>query len=477
MVEEGQEFYDRAEELGILREKYAEIEKYGKGAMLAMYGRRRVGKTELIRRFMNEDVKGSKLYFYVDLAEKKVLLDSLSKAVQEQLKESVAFSEFDDFFKYVISKSERSSLVLVIDEFQRFADVAPEAITSLQKHWDLTLKNRKVMIALVGSSTGMMQKITGGKAGALYGRASRMKISPFKYKDFRLMFEELDEEEKIVRYAVFGGTPYYLEKTKRFKDTIEAVQELMLKKDGDLSEEPKNLLEYENVRVHAKYNSILQSISSGKEILKEIQDFTRISSTTLPPYINKLDHLLDLIEKNNPLLGKERLRRYRIKDNFFRFWYKFVFESQTALNMGNRELVFNIIRDGLNSYVGRVFEDVAKELLVCYNGKEINGMRMNFENIGGWWDRSGNEIDIMAYNKKEKTLLVGEAKWSSNPVDVDVVDDLFKKSKSLGIGGKYVFLVVSKSGFTERCVKKMQENKFLYLDIKDINRLFSSHTK
>lgn len=473
MIEEKQEFYNRAEELEILRQKYAEIGKYGKGVMFAVYGRRRVGKTELIRRFMEKAVKDDKLYFYVDLAEKKVLLDALSKAVQEQLKENIIFSEFDDFFKYVADKSRHSSFVLVMDEFQRFIDVAPEVITSLQKHWDLTLKNQKIMIALVGSSIGMIQKITGSKAGALYGRTSKIKISPFKYKDFRLMFEELNEEEKIIRYAVFGGTPYYLEKTKKFKSTIEAIQELILKKDGELSEEPKNLLEYENVRVHAKYNSILRSISSGKEILKEIQDFTKISSTTLPPYIDKLDLLLDLIEKNDPLLGKERLRRYRIKDNFFKFWYKFIFENQTALNMGNRELVFNIIKDGLNSYVGRIFEDIAKELLICYNGKEINGHKINFENIGSWWDRNNNEIDIIAYNQKEKTILIGETKWSSNPVDIDVVDNLLKKSKFLNIGGKYTFLIVSKSGFTERCTRKMQENRFLYLDIKDINKLFN----
>lgn len=465
------QFYNRSEELAILDSKYGEIEQSGKGSMLAVYGRRRVGKTELVKIFLEK--KPKKLYFYVDLAERNVILNSLSAAVQEQLKENVVFPEFASFFAYVAEKSSQDGFLLVIDEFQRFMEVAPEFITSLQKYWDSTFRKQKIMILLVGSSIGMVQKITNSKAGALYGRALKIRVSPFKYKDLRLMFKELSEEEKILRYSVFGGTPYYLEKTKRFSDTITAIKELLLKKSGELSEEPKTLLEYENVRTHAKYNSILQAISSGKEILKEIQDFTKIPSTTIPAYIEKLDVLLDLVEKNDPLLGKERLRRYRIKDNFFRFWYRFAFENQTALNLGNIEFVFGIIKQELNSYVGKIFESVVKELLISYNGKDIKGHAISFEDIGSWWDRSGNEIDILALNTREKTSLVGEVKWSSKPVDVDVLENILRKSKLINLSGKYTFLLVSKAGFTEECLKKMQENRFLYMDLKDLSQLFN----
>ena len=464
-------FYDRTEELRTLTEKYRELEESEKSVMLAIYGRRRVGKTELVRTWMEN--KPRKLYLYVDLAEKKVLLTSFSSAVQEQLKENVIFPDFESFFKYITEKSEEHSFILIIDEFQRFLSVAPEVITSLQKHWDISLKNKKIMILLVGSSIGMIQKITSSKAGALYGRASKIKISSFRYQDFRLMFKDFNEEEKIQRYAVFGGTPYYIEKTKRFNDTITAIQELLLKKGGELSEEPKTLLEYENVRIHSKYNSILQSISSGKDILKEIQDFTKIPSTTIPAYLDKLDYLLDLVEKNDPLLGKERLRRYRIKDNFFKFWYKFIFKNQTALNLNNINFVLEIIKTDLNSYVGKIFEDIIKELLISYNGKEINNHLINFENIGSWWDRNNNEVDILTNNSKNKAILVGEIKWSSKPVDFDVVDNLLRKSKFINAGGKYDFLIVSKAGFTAVCETKMKENNFLYLDLKGVAELFN----
>jgi len=467
-----QSFYDRKEELENLNAKYDEINKHGTGKMLALYGRRRVGKTELVKKFLENKTGCPKLYFYVDLAEEKVLLDALTKAVFEQLNERMVFREFDDFFNYIIEKSKKECIILTIDEFQRFNDIAPQIITSMQKHWDNALKNEKIMILLVGSSIGMMQKITESKSGALYNRAIRIKISPFKYKDYRMMFTELSEE-KVTRYAVFGGTPYYLEKTKRFKDTLEAIDELVLKKNGELFEEPKTLMEYENVRIHAKYNSILQSISMGKEIMKEINDYTKIPTTTLPPYINRLEKLLDLIEKNDPLLGKERLKRYKIKDYFFRFWYKFIFENQSALGVGNKELVFNKIKKDLNAYVGKVFEDIAKELLIAYNGKEIKGVKINFETIGSWWDRKSNELDVVAQNRKERTLLVGEVKWTNDPVETSILDNLIAKSKFLNTGGKYDFFIISKSGFTENCKKQMDEKGILHIDLKEMAELFN----
>jgi len=469
MVE--QKFFDRVHEMSVLEDNYKEA-IVGNGRLIALYGRRRVGKTELVRQFLEKKSKESKLYFYVDLAEKRVVLDALQKAIFEQLKENVIFNDFDDFYIFVKTKSEKEPFILAIDEFQRLLTIAPEAITSLQKHWDLELRKNKIMVLIVGSSIGMMQKITNSKVGALYGRATKIKIPPFKYKDFRLMFKEYSEEEKITRYSVFGGTPYYLEKTIPFKDTHSAIKELILKKDGVLAEEPKNLLEYENVRVHARYNSILQSISAGKEILKEISDYTKTSQTALPPYMAKLEELLDLVQKNDPVLGKERLRRYKICDNFFRFWYKFIFENQTAINLENQKLVEDKIKNELNSYIGKRFEEIIQELLIAYQGKEIKNLRINFDKIGSWWDRNNNEIDILANNSKERTILVGEVKWSSHPIDEIIVDSLLQKSRAIGVSGTYNYLIVSKAGFTEKCQTKMHELKITSLDLKEIEQLF-----
>lgn len=465
------EFYDRKNELALLKDKYKRL---GEGTLLVMYGRRRVGKTELIREFMGELPQKDKFYFYVDINGKQETLNSLSAAVQEQLGETIIFKEFNDFLDYVAKKSESGKFLLVMDEFQRFLDTSPEFITKLQNRWDSELRQNKLMIILVGSSIGMMQRITESRAGALYGRAVRIKISPFRYVDFRLMFKELSESERIEKFAIFGGTPYYLSKAKKFNTAISAISDLVLKKGGELAEEPRTLMESENVRVYVQYNSVLHSIASGKETLKEISDFTKIPLTTIPAYVQRLDELLDLVVKYDPILGKERLGRYRIKDHFFKFWYKFIFPNQTALNLGNDKLVLKIIEADLNGYVGRVFEEVAKELLILYLNRKIKGIEINFEDIGSWWDRNGHEIDIVAYNEKEKKILVGEVKWTNRPVDIDVLWNLMEKSKLINFGGKYQYLLISKSGFTDKCLDKMEEIGVLHLDLDDFVELFDN---
>jgi len=470
MVEK--EFYDRKDELALLKEKYSLLEQTKKGVMLTLYGRRRVGKTELIKQFLHT-LKEPKLYFYVGVSQRSIIFNNLSESIKEQTGEIVKIETAEDFLKYIVNKSKEGKFTLVLDEFQRFLDIAPEMISSLQNYWDSILKERQVLILLLGSSIGMIQKIMNSKVGALYGRAQKIKISPFKYSDFRLMFKELPEEEKVLRYGVFGGTPYYLERTKRFKDTYEAINELVLKKNSELSDEPKNFLEYENVKNHVKYNSIIQAISSGKELLKEIQDFTKMSITDLPPYLQKLDKLLDLVGRKDPVLGKERLGRYQTKDNFFKFWYKFILPNQTPLNLGNTKLVSDLIKQDLNSYVGRIFEDIVKELLVLYNTKEIKGLKLNFENIGSWWDRNSNEIDVLAYNLKEKNFLLGEIKWTNKQLDIDVIEELERKSKYLNYGGTYKFLFVSKNGFTEKALKKMHDIGAIHLDLKEMEELFN----
>ena len=461
-------FYNRKQELRLLKEEFTNLQS---GKMFVVYGRRRVGKTELIRQFI-KSIYGNKMYFYVDLVEKQGILDSLSKTVQEQLGETRRFEDFNDFLDLIALKAD-NGFVLVIDEFQRFLEVSPQFITQLQNYWDQKLKNKKLMLILVGSSIGMIQKITNSKAGALYGRATRIKISPFKYSDFRLMFKELSEEEKIITYAVFGGTPYYLEKVKKVDGDIKKkIFELLLKKGAELFEEPKNLLEYENVRIHSKYNSILQAASAGKENIKEIQDFTGIDTNTLPAYIKRLDELLELLGKKDPVLGKERLGRYGLKDNFFSFWYRFIFPNQTALNLGNIKIVDDNIKENLNTYTGRAFEGICKELLIAYINKELNGYLLDFENIGSWWNRTGEEIDVVVYNHKTRRILVGEVKWTNNLIDVNVVDDLIRKSRFIDFAGEYKFLFISKNGFTEKALARITEINGVHLDLKDIERLF-----
>lgn len=464
------EFYDREVEMKDLNKRLGSMKS---GEFVAMYGRRRVGKTELVKQFL-ETAQAKKLYFYVDLIERPGLLESMSGEITKQLGDVVKFGKWDDFFDYITQKSSKEKLILVIDEFQRFLEISPDFITKMQRYWDEKLKDNKIMIIIVGSSIGMMHRVTKSSAAPLYGRVTtRMKISPFRYYDFRKMFKSMSEEDKITHYAVFGGTPYYLMQVKGINDSIyNCITNLVLNRGGKLYEEPAILMESENIRTHARYNAILQAIASGKEITKEIEDYTRIPSTTLPAYLKRLDELLDLIYRKAPVLGKEKHGRYRLKDNFFTFWYRFVFPNQSALNLGKIKEVEASIKDNMSGYVGRIFESVILELLILHSGKKIKELDTDFDEIGNWWDRKANEIDIVAFNKKKGSVLLGEIKWTNEKVDADLLDDLVRKSKLVNFKGVYKLMLVSKSGFTKKCIDKMDQMGCVYLDLTDIEKLF-----
>ncbi len=463
-------FYDRQNELKHLAQKFESMKG---GELIVMYGRRRVGKTEIIKRFL-ENIEAKKLYYYVDLVERPVLIRGIESEIAKQTGESPRFDTWDDFFAYIIKKSEKEKFVLAVDEFQRFLQVSSDFITKLQRYWDESLKYNKIMIIIVGSSIGMMEKIGKSHASPLYGRVTnRIKISPFRYADMREMFRNISEEDRIRYYAVFGGTPYYLAEAKNAGETIgQSIVNLMLLKGGKLFDEPTVLMESEKIRTHARYNSILQAISAGKEITSEMEDFTNIKSTTLPAYLLRMETLLDIVQRKNPVLGKERLGRYAIKDNFYRFWYKFVFPNKSDLNMGKTSEVNSRVMENLNAYVGRAFEGIVHEMLLLYNGRQIKGLEIDFEEAGNWWDRKANEIDIVAYNRKKGTILLGEVKWANEKTDVGGFEDLIRKSRLVNFRGVARFIMVSKSGFTKKCIEKMEQMNCVYLSLADIEKLF-----
>ena len=469
MTEAKQTFYNRKEELDELKNAYSSI---AKGRAIVLYGRRRVGKTELVREFLKRAGGNRGLYLYVDVLEKKQVLESFATDIKEQLGETVSFNEWTDFFDYAYEKSIKEPFIITIDEFQRFLETAPEFITGLQRQWDERFKDSRLMLLLVGSSIGMIDKITRSQAAPLYGRVSRSKISPFRYEGAREMLSALKEEDKIRFYAVFGGTPYYLGMANQFANITDAIRELILKRNSVLSEEPKNLMEYENFRTHARYNSIMQAIAARKDNLKEISDYTGIKDTTLPAYLHRLRDLLDIVDVNNPVLGKTKMGKHAITDNFFRFWHRFIFPNQSALNLDNTKQVEQQIKENIEAFVGKAFEGVVKELFIAYQNRKIQGHNISFDQLGPWWDRSGNEIDIIALNSKDKTLIACEVKWSKEKTDISILNTLLNRTKLLNFSGRIVPTIVSRSGFTPECLKELERIKGIAIDIDGLGKLF-----
>jgi len=293
----------------------------------------------------------------------------------------------------------------------------------------------------------MMQKIVLEQSGALYGRTTfRLLIDPFTYLDFREMFPELSESERVTLYSVFGGTPKYLQDYRRTaKKPIEAIRELILSEHGSLYNEPLLALDLE-LKSSERYIALLDAISRGKRELKEIADDLKLSPSSITQYLMNLEKLLGITTSYDPLLGKKRQKRHAINDPFYAFWFRFVYRRREELALRSTEYVLTHIEDNLPAHSGMVFEQVVREVLISLNGSTIRSKPIGFHRAGPWWDKE-DEIDLVLIGD-ERTYFV-EAKFRKERVGVPTLNELMRKSRLTRFSGTAHYLIISKSGFTD----------------------------
>lgn len=463
-------FYNRRAELASLEERWSESQ----ANLVVVYGRRRLGKTELVKEF----IRGKRaLYLFVNDAEERALLDSFAQEMKRQLNISYALPSISSFFDAIAELSSQR-IIVVFDEFQRFKTNAPQFITELQNRWDGDLRKQKILLLLVGSSIGMMQRIALSSSGALYKRkTSSLQVFPFPYSEFRKVFSQCSEEERVSLYSIFGGTPDYFMKINSANCEKEVLG-LVLQKESPLYDEPQNLLETESKR-SGRYNTILQSIAEGKTTLKEISDHLRLPQSSIPPYMKELCSLLDIVQSDEPVFGKKKNNRFRFKDPFFAFWYRFIYPNRSTLEIKNPQPVIDQISLQRASFEGRVFEEVARELLLFKNNSKIGKIPLSITRIGRWWDRRGTaEVDIVA--KNGNGTLLGEVRYTNKPMEYDVVQDLVERKQRLLFetgkmpAGKIQYVFVSKSGFSGQCRKYAETINAELIDLKRMAQLFEN---
>ena len=474
-------FTDRREELSLFKTKFDNLEK---GELIILSGRRRVGKTELVRKFFETIPEHQRLYLFVDEGTPQDMLRSLADDVGVAWpKEKPAFSTWDDFFGYLDAKStETGKLVVAIDEFQRLhAD--PRAFSRLQRAWDTRLKNKPVMLVLLGSAVSAIYKIAVGARSPLFGRATaKMALEPFDFQAYREALSEtgLSEEVKIRLYATFGGLPRYLEFAEKVakKEYLDVVEENVLRKNGLLREEPSTILAME-LRDTGRYNSILSAIAKGHRSLKEISDQTGIESSGLTFYIDRLSKAMGLMEKRMPVCGSKMAPQLVLKDNFFRFWYNFVARYSSALEINNFKLVREQVGSQVEALTGIVFEDIVRELISKYNNASLGNMPVKVTELGCWWDRSGNEIDVCGQSKD--ALLIGEVRWRKEQADYAASVSFHDKRHLVQCTREQrantTMFFVSKSGYDNKARVYLKEHGIHAFELSDVIAAFDKLPK
>lgn len=444
-------FIGRDRELSTLDKLYAS----GKFEFAVIYGRRRVGKTALISRFID----GKKAIYFMGVeSNSRQNLENLSKSIIEfssDIEAETSFHSFQAALEYVFRLAEKERIILAIDEYPYVARSEKSLASTLQLLIDKYRNNSKLMLILCGSSMSYMEDEVLAYKAPLYGRrTAQMKIQPFDFEETCRCFTHLSNADKALIYGIVGGTPQYLLQISDSMSVGDNIKNTFLNPMSFLYEEPVNLLKQE-VREPGIYTALITAIATGSsrmsEISTKIGESTNVCSTYLKNLIN-----LGIVRKETPYGEKEsRKSIYSIEDNMFRFWYRFVPDNSSLIARGAADLVYKRIEPHLSDYMGKVFEEICMQYLwkQLISGKSP----VEFTSLGRWWGtdpstRSQTEIDIMGEQDKN-TALFGECKWTNEKVDVGVLDTLVNRSRLFQYNDVHLFLF-SKSGFTKGCVDK-----------------------
>ena len=462
-------FLGREKEILGLEKEYARD-----GGFVVIYGRRRIGKTTLIKQFIK-----SKTAFYF-LATKEVESQSMkrfagviARTTGNSVMQKAAFSDWLDLFQAVADYKPNEKKVLVIDEFPYLVKVNDSFPSILQNAWDEILKDSNVMLILCGSLISMMKKHALSYESPLYGRrTAQMRIAPLPFTTVYAN-QKLSFTDAVEQYSITGGVPKYMEFFSDTQPLYDQIKENILSKNGFLYEEP-NFLLTDEVQVPTNYFSIIKVIADGNHKLGTIAGILGLETSALTPYLKTLSEL-DFIEKQVPVTEKnaEKTRKglYFISDNLLRFWFRYVYPYKGELELDNIQISLDELnKDFREKFVAFAYEDICKEIFA----KLCSDKKIDFtpSKIGSYWlnDYGGNtQIDVMAVDTVNKRLFAGECKYRNQPIDADVYFELAKKVensseiKSAFKGYTVIYGVFSKSGFTSRMTDISNSNPNLFL--------------
>jgi hypothetical protein len=426
---------------------------------LNLYGRRRVGKSWLFRRFA--DGKAATI-LVADRLAPGAQLTRLAAQLEPSIGVRPQLDDVADLVRVIYSLGARSRHLVVLDEFPYLlprSDAAREAVlTSVQSVLEEERDRSRTKLVLCGSHVAQMNALM-SEGSALRGRLTSLRVEPMTFSEALGLIEDVEPRSRIERYAVAGGMARYLAELGSGGDLDDLVCDRVLDHNGALFNDPREVLEHELQQV-AVYFSILQELAGGPKALGEIAGALKVSATSLPRPIDTLRQM-GLIERRAPINAKRGAKdsRYRILDPFLRFWFRFVFPFQEDLSAGlrPRDLYDLEIAPLLADHVSPVFESLSRTWVRRNRGDKAS-------RVGSWWGattpdgrtdgRQTEEIDVVGIGRSRVTV-VGECKWTSKPMSVSILASLDKyklpalarSGLTLAAGVEYVLF--SRGGFTE----------------------------
>ncbi|OGJ52182.1 ATPase [Candidatus Peregrinibacteria bacterium RIFOXYB2_FULL_32_7] len=442
-------FVARDNEIKVLNKKLRE----NNSNFFVIYGKRRVGKTELVKQFIKDK---NAIYYLADKRSSFEQLRDLSKVFSETFNDKLllkrGFTEWLDVFEYLKEKKLKN-FIFVIDEYPYLVEIDKSMSSVFQKAWDEYLKDTGIFLIILGSSMSIMESETLNYKSPLYGRRTgQILLKNMSFMESWKFFPKMKFESFLKIYTVTGGMPAYI---MQFDDKLtfeQNLKEKIFNKSSFLHNEIEFILK-EEFREPKNYLSILRAIAFSKTKFSEIVSETNLEKNILSKYLSVLEKL-QIIEKETPILEINPLKSkrgiYKISDNFFKFWFKYILPNRSELELDNYQNVIKKINQDFNLLESQVYERVCHEIILNFQKKLFE-----FEKIGRYWD-SKIEIDLIAFNSSSKQVLFGEAKWSNQKVDSSVFFNLKEKAKSIKWNNdkrKEYFALFSKTGFDKKLIE------------------------
>jgi AAA+ ATPase superfamily predicted ATPase len=427
-------FVNRVAELAFLNRALENRQHPGPGQFMMLYGRRRVGKSTLLRHWAEHC--GAPFTYWVAEKEPAAVqrrkLFALMIGADPAAPGTPVFASWSDLWQAIAPQFQTQRRLLILDELPYAADVDPAMLSSLQHAWDQHFERSQAMIVLCGSHVRTMELLM-AYSSPLFGRMTgQWRLQPLPFGALRAFLPGWPPDQQVAVYAMVGGVPAYLSWFRIERSLLENVRDGVLA-PGSLALGEVLFLLYDELREPRSYLAILEAIGNGHHTFKAIKDATLLGDVHLPAYLSTLQEMR-YVERRLPVTippAKQRVSRqgrYHLSDPFMRFYFRFIHPHRDVVSYAP-ERILPTLQSGLRAFVGQTaWEDLARQWVreQGYQG----ALPFVPEVVGSHWSRTV-QADVVAINWTERAILVGECKWGDTAVDRQTVRDLIERTVPL----------------------------------------------
>lgn len=458
------DFYGRTEELRKLNRFLTKQNQL----LSLVYGRRRVGKSELIKEALRRTTLPS-LYYECKQTTELNNVESLAALISEKYQyPRLAFQNIEEVLDFLLKAAKDQGLILVLDEYSYLRDTVKGLDSIIQSLVDKYHEETKLKLIICGSVVDTMKALL-LKENPLYGRVDlTIDLKPMDYYDSALFYSSFSDEDKVRLYSVFGGIPYFnklIDKNLSVKDNI---IELIASPGARLENEVSMYLKSEIAKINSA-NEVFETIAKGYHKYSDILSKSHVSSA--PTMVDVLDKLIrmEIVTKQAPIndMNNKRKSSYHICDNLSHFYYKYVYRFNSQMNVMDPDVFFKryIANDFETSYAPLIFETVCKQYLIRQN--KLGLLQEPFELIGKYYyddpeTKSNGEFDVVT--KDAAGFIFYEAKFRTSPITRELISKEIEQVEKTGFNCyKYGFF--SRAGFSTEA----NDNE-IFIDLADLYR-------